>query len=105
METRLQQLTNPTEEEFLRLKEETARAARQQRRFWYKHSPFAASRRKLMKRMQDCGYNDIFIPNMLLLSPSYKEYHDALTEVNERICLELGLYHDTKYNIVANKLD
>ena len=37
-----------------------------------------------MKRLQDAGYNDIFIPSMIELSPAYKRYHDALTAINQR---------------------
>ena len=44
-------------------------------------------------------YNDIFIPNMIILSPKYKEYHDALTSINNRICNDLGLYYDSNYNL------
>lgn len=53
-----------------------------------------------MKELQNKGYNDIFIPNMKILSPSYKTYHDALTSMNNRICAELGLYYDADYNLV-----
>ena len=53
-----------------------------------------------MKNLQDSGYNDIFIPNMIILSPKYKEYHDALTSINIRICNDLGLYYDSNYNLI-----
>ena len=53
-----------------------------------------------MKNLQDSGYNDIFIPNMIILSPKYKEYHDALTSINNRICNDLGLYDDSNYNLL-----
>ena len=53
-----------------------------------------------MKNLQDSGYNDIFIPNMIILSPKYKEYHDALTSINNRICNDLGLYYDSNYNLI-----
>ena len=56
-----------------------------------------------MKLLQDCGYNDIFIPNMIRLSPAYKKYHDALMQINERICNDLGLYYDSDYNLVMKK--
>ena len=56
-----------------------------------------------MKELQNKGYNDIFIPNMKILSPAYKTYHDALTSTNNRICAELGLYYDADYNLVRKE--
>ena len=56
--------------------------------------------RKFMKRLQDSGYNDIFIPNMIRLSPSYKEYYDALKAFNDRICRDTGVHYDANYNLV-----
>ena len=56
-----------------------------------------------MKRLQDSGYNDIFIPNMIILSPKYKAYHEALSKVNKRICNDLGLHYDSKYNLIMKK--
>ena len=69
----------------------------------FKYHPAFIAQRKFMKNLQDSGYNDIFIPNMKKLSPKYKEYHDALTRVNERICQDLGLYYDSKYNLIMKK--
>ena len=65
--------------------------------------PVYISQRKFMKELQDKGYNDIFIPNMKKLSPTYKVYHDAMTAMNQRICSELGLYYDTNYNLLRKK--
>ena len=62
--------------------------------------PMYIEQRKLMKELQNKGYNDIFIPNMKILSPAYKTYHDALTNINNRICAELGLYYDADYHLV-----
>lgn len=53
-----------------------------------------------MRKLQDCGYNDIFLPNMMVLSPEYKAYHDALDKINQRICEDLGLYYDSKFQLV-----
>ena len=41
-----------------------------------------------------------FIPNMIILSLKYKEYHDALISINNRICNDLGLYYDSNYNLI-----
>ena len=57
-----------------------------------------------MKELQDKGYNDIFIPNLIKLSPKYKEYHDALQSVNKKICDELGLYYDSNFQLVMKKI-
>lgn len=56
--------------------------------------------RRFMRKLQDCGYNDIFLPNMMALSPEYKTYHDALDKINQRICKDLGLYYDSKFQLV-----
>ena len=65
--------------------------------------PAYIEQRKFMKELQNKGYNDIFIPNMKILSPAYKTYHDTLTSMNNRICAELGLYYDADYNLVRKK--
>ena len=41
-----------------------------------------------------------FIPNMIILSLKYNEYHDALISINNRICNNLGLYYDSNYNLI-----
>lgn len=86
------------EEQYEKLKKQVLEGYRMKRMMRF--HPAYISQRKLMKEMQDKGYNDIFIPNMKKLSPDYKIYHEALTAVNQRICSELGLYYDTKYNLV-----
>ena len=71
--------------------------------FLYKYSIAGITQRRFMKELQDKGYNDIFIPNMIKLSPKYKEYHDALQSVNKKICDELGLYYDSNFQLVMKK--
>ncbi len=61
------------------------------------------AQRKMMKEFQNKGYNDIFIPNLMILSPQYGEYKKALDSVNDRICRELGLHYDTNFNLVIRK--
>lgn len=65
-----------------------------------KYHPAYIAQRKMLKELQNKGYNDIFIPNLKQLSPPYREYKDALDKVNEQICQELGLYYDANYNLV-----
>lgn len=100
MESQLQKYINATEEAYEKLKEQTKRSVKIQNSLLYKLHPVSISKRRFMKRLQDCGYNDIFIPNMIALSPTYKAYHEALTSMNNRICSDLGLYYDSNYNLV-----
>ena len=37
---------------------------------------------------------------MQALSPKYREYHQALTALNQSICQELGIYYDSEFRIV-----
>lgn len=68
-----------------------------------KYHPAFVAQRKMMRELQNKGYNDIFIPNLKALSPQYAEYKNAMDKVNDRICRELGLYYDTNYNLVIRK--
>lgn len=103
MEEQLRQLSSPTEEEYRKLREKTKQNVRMKNSFFFKYHPAFLSQRRFMKRLQDCGYNDIFIPNMSRLSPDYNKYHDALMQINDRICNDLGLYYDSNYNLVMKK--
>lgn len=105
MEAQLRKYVDSTEEEYEALKQQTKRGVKIQNSILYKYHPAFISKRQFMKRLQDCGYNDIFIPNMKALSPVYKAYHEALTNMNNRICKDLGLYYDSRYNLVRNKKD
>lgn len=91
---------NISDEEYEKLKEQTAKSVKIKNSFFFKYHPAFISQRKFMRNLQDSGYNDIFIPNMILLSPKYKEYHEALTKINKRICNDLGLHYDSKYNLI-----
>ena len=68
-----------------------------------KYHPSYVAQRKMMKEYQDKGYNDIFIPNLMILSPKYGEYKRALDNINDRICRELGLHYDSNFNLVIRK--
>lgn len=89
-----------SEEDYEKLKKEILRNVKMKNCFFFKYHPAFLSQRKFMKQLQDKGYNDIFIPNMKVLSPKYKEYHDALMRANDRVCADLGLYYDSNYNLV-----
>lgn len=89
---------DPSPEEYEKLKKTVLDGYRTKRLLRY--HPVYIEQRKFMKELQNKGYNDIFIPNMKILSPAYKLYHDALTSLNNRICAELGLFYDANYNLV-----
>ena len=91
---------HPTEAEYEKLKKQVQAGVKMKNNPLYKYSPAGYAQRKFMKELQNKGYNDIFIPNMIALSPKYREYHDALTSLNNRICQELGLYYDTDFHLV-----
>ena len=93
-----------SESEYERLKEMVWKGAKMKTGIMKYHPSFIAQR-KMQKELQDKGYNDIFIPNLMVLSPQYAEYKKALDKVNDRICRELGLHYDSNYNLVIKKLE
>lgn len=103
MDAQLKKYVNSTEEDYVKLREQTRKNVKLKNSLLFKYHPAFISQRKFMKQLQDQGYNDIFIPNMAALSPKYKEYHDALMAINDRICNDLGLYYDSNYNLVMKK--
>ena len=68
-----------------------------------KYHPSFIAQRKMQKELQNKGYNDIFLPNLMVLSPKYAEYKKSFDALNNRICSELGLYYDSNYNLVMKK--
>lgn len=91
-----------SESEYNRLKEQVLKGAKMKTGMMKYHPSFVAQR-KMQKELQDKGYNDIFIPNLMALSPKYAEYKKALDKVNNKICRELGLHYDSNYNLVIKK--
>lgn len=91
-----------SEEEYERLKAGVLKGAKLKSGI-LKYHPSYVAQRKMMKEYQDKGYNDIFIPNLMILSPKYGEYKRALDSVNDRICRELGLHYDSNFNLVIRK--
>ena len=92
-----------SESEYERLKEMVWKGVKMKTGIMKYHPSFVAQR-KMQKEFQDKGYNDIFIPNLMVLSPQYAEYKKSLDKVNDRICRELGLHYDSNYNLVIKKI-
>lgn len=93
---------NMSDEEYEKLKADVLKGAKLKSGIMKYHPAFIAQR-KMMKEYQDKGYNDIFIPNLMVLSPKYGEYKRALDTVNDRICRETGVYYDSDFNLVVEK--
>ena len=93
-----------SESEYEKLREMVKKGAKMKTGIMKYHPSFIAQR-KMQKEFQDKGYNDIFIPNLMVLSPQYAEYKKALDKVNDRMCRELGLHYDSNYNLVIKKLE
>lgn len=91
-----------SEEEYERLKAGVLKGAKLKSGI-FKYHPTYIAQRRMMKEYQNKGYNDIFIPNLMVLSPKYGEYKRALDSINDRICRELGLHYDSNFNLVIRK--
>ena len=105
MEKRMRQMIEMSDHDYEKLKKQVLSGVKMKTSFPMKYHPAFVSQRKFMKRLQDAGYNDIFIPSMIELSPAYKRYHDALTAINQRLCDDLGLYYDSNYVLRMRKKD
>lgn len=103
IDSQIKEMLNPTEEEYEKLKKKVNDGYKLKNSIFYKYSLIGISQRKFMKELQNKGYNDIFIPSMIALSPKYKEYHNALMAINKRICDDLDLYYDTDFNLIKKK--
>lgn len=91
-----------SEVEYEKLKKQTLQGVKLKTGILRFHPVFAAQR-SFQIELQNKGYNDILIPNLKKLSPKYAEYKDALDSINERICNELGLFYDSKFNLKIKK--
>lgn len=103
IDSQIKEMLNPTEEKYEKLKKKVNDGYKLKNSIFYKYSLIGISQRKFMKELQNKGYNDIFIPSMIALSPKYKEYHNALMAINKRICDDLDLYYDTNFNLIKKK--
>jgi len=99
MDETMKMYTNPTPDQYKKLKKQVEQGVKIKNNPLYKYSPAGLAQRKFMKELQNKGYNDIFIPNMIKLSPKYRAYHEALMKMNQKICQELNLYYDADFNL------
>lgn len=103
MDARIAAMLHPDEETYARLKAQTLRTVKQRENPLVRYALPEVMKRRMMHRLQDCGYNDVFIPAMKRLSPAYRAYHDALDALNNRLCQDLGLYYDSDFNLRIRK--
>lgn len=103
MDARIKAMLNPDEDTYTRIRDQMEKSLRLRETPLVRYSPGEAIKRSIMRSLRDCGYYDIFIPQMKRLSPSYKAYHDALDALNARLCEDLNLYYDSNFNLVRRK--
>ena len=68
-------------------------------------NPFNKLKKQLNDFFNSSGYYNIFIPNMKILSSEYKEYHDKLIKLNDKLSKELGIKYDENMSIIRSKND
>lgn len=100
MDARIQAMLNPSEEAYARMREQTLRTVSMRKNPLVRYSPGEVMKRRMMRALKDCGYYDVFIPEMKRLSPTYRAYHEALFALNDRLCRDLGLHYDSDFNLV-----
>ena len=66
-------------------------------------NPFYKFKKQLNEFFNSSGYYDIFLPNMKILSSEYKEYHDKLTKLNDKLSKELGIKYDENMRIIISR--
>lgn len=66
-------------------------------------NPFYKFKKQLNEFFNSSGYYDIFLPNMKILSSEYKEYHDKLTKLNDKLSKELGIKYDENMIVIISK--
>lgn len=103
VEAQVKSMLSANESDYIRMRNDVEKVLQRRRRLLIRYSPFELFKRYMMRSLRDCGYYDIFIPQMKRLSPLYKAYHDALDSLNARLCNDLNLYYDSNYNLVQKK--
>ncbi|WP_066889223.1 MerR family transcriptional regulator [Clostridium nigeriense] len=65
-------------------------------------TPFYKFKKQINEFFSSSGYYDILIPNMKILSSEYREYHNNLMELNNKLSKELGIKYDENMRIVID---
>ena len=100
---RMQRLLQMNDEDYEKLKQQTIAGAKRRNSFFMRYHPVYRAQKKLMKQLQDYGYNDVFLKNMMILSSSYRQYHELLEKINQRLAVDIGLHYDSDYNLVMHE--
>lgn len=66
-------------------------------------NPLYKFKKQFNEFFNSSGYYDIFLPNMKIISREYKEYHDNLMRLNDKLYKELGIKYDENMRIVIVK--
>ena len=66
-------------------------------------NPIYKFKKQLNDFFSSSGYYNIFIPNMKILSNDYKEYHDKLMKLNDKLSKELGIKYDENMRVIIVK--
>ena len=66
-------------------------------------NPFYKFKKQLNEFFNSSGYYDIFLPNRKILSSEYKEYHDKLIKLNDKLSKELGIKYDENMRIIISR--
>lgn len=103
MDARLQSMLNPSEEAYELMKAQVLRTVQMRENPLVRYSPPEIAKRSMMKKLKDCGYFDVFLPQLERLSPAYKAYREALQALNTRLCDDLGLHYDASFHLVYRK--
>lgn len=98
----LQRLLQEDESELQALKQSILKTLEERKKLIWRLNPFQHASRKLRGELAQKGYYDIFLPNLKLLSKSYREYQEKLLAINDRICRELGISYDEKWRVVQD---
>lgn len=102
VEDKLAKLLNSDEEELENYKKEITRhiEERDNINFVEMLKPLNKYKMAMREFYESSGYYEVFIPNMKILSKSYKEYSEKLIMINDKITRELGIRYDENMNII-----
>ncbi len=103
MDARMKTMLNPDEATYARIRDQTEKSIRMREKLLIRYSPGEVFKRRMMRSLRNCGYFDIFIPQMKRLSPAYRAYYDAMDALNTRLCNDLSLYYDSDFNLLMKK--